>query len=494
MKQTKILLCIFVSFLMLLFGCSKKVEYKTEGPIITVTVSQSDQDDYRNLVKEEITIYADRKVTLTYNTDHPSLKGDHSGAPVLKRTLTEEEFDEVKSLLINKSFFTMDDVPSRPDSHGVRYSVTAYIEDQTKELSAWNPTHKPYREIAKHIINLFNNNDRESWREEAGDYIWKTEAHAIHDVEQYQKNGPFITLSLLEYISTDYYSEKYEKIISLDEKGHINVHAFKDGHKIDDIAPLHHRVPEEKVNHFKDTLLEEYWKLERQIHNQKHLSPDEITVHLADDTVTVSEATSGNPSRYNDIAEELISFLEEDKLYEWEQEVLYYYNHLYKDEIIAYLKNKDDTFLQDVKYIFTAPKVWEPIDLSKLANIALLQKTNQNEIVVGLEINNERIITDSIVNKVGIVAMDEIENVKELKKARDIIEEYDLDKLRPYSISDENFSLDDEVYWGIWLQFEDGTVKDYKNSGLSGDITIPEDFRSLAHKLEYFVQAKVRGE
>ncbi|HLR24177.1 MAG TPA: hypothetical protein VK093_00085, partial [Candidatus Avipropionibacterium sp.] len=195
---------------------------------------------------------------------------------------------------------------------------------------------------------------------------------------------------------------------------------------------------------------------------------------------------------YDDIAEELLSLLEGDELYKWEQDVFYYYNELYEDDITTYLENTDPIFLEDIPYIFVAPKAWKAMDLSKVVNIALLQKNQIEDLAIGLEVKKENIVTDPLVGEVGLIVMDKVENVNNLEDAAEILKAYDLDKLGPYSINDEDFSLDDEEHWGLWIQFDDGTVKEYKNSGQEGEVTVPEDFNSLAKELESFVQRKLK--
>lgn len=103
MRQVKFILpTISILTILLVVGCSKKPEFVSEGPIITANISPAGPDDYRNLISKYVTIFADGKLTLTYNANH---KTNHSKAPILEKTLTEKELGEVKSLLMEKDFF-----------------------------------------------------------------------------------------------------------------------------------------------------------------------------------------------------------------------------------------------------------------------------------------------------------------------------------------------------------------------------------------------------
>ena len=205
MRQVKFILpMISILTILLVVGCSKKPEFVSEGPIITANISPAGPDDYRNLISKYVTIFADGKLTLTYNANH---KTNHSKAPILEKTLTEKELGEIKSLLMEKDFFKMKKDISESSEDGVLYQVTAYTKDRTKEVSGWNPTHENFKEIFRYIFNLFDKEERKNWFEEVSAFVWEKEAHSIHDVEQYQEEGPFFTLSILKDISNEFYSQ-----------------------------------------------------------------------------------------------------------------------------------------------------------------------------------------------------------------------------------------------------------------------------------------------
>lgn len=57
---------------------------------------------------------------------------------------------------------------------------------------------------------------------------------------------------------------------------------------------------------------------------------------------------------------------------------------------------------------------------------------------------------------------------------------------------DDSFSFTDKYSWGLWIQFEDGTVEEHKGSGPpKQDEIIPENFTDFAEELKEFVKTKV---
>src|SRR5699024_5094406 len=164
-----------------------------------------------------------------------------------------------------------------------------------------------------------------------------------------KRKDPFLPFPFSRIFRMNFTPKCYEEKISLDVDGNISVHAFKDDKEIKAISPLHQQISEEAVDHFKETLLENYWKLKDQQSNEDSGSPGKMSLYLVDEFVTVRD-TSHNQPIYDDIAEELLSLLEGDELYKWEQDVFYYYNELYEDDITTYLENTDPIFLEDIPY------------------------------------------------------------------------------------------------------------------------------------------------
>lgn len=471
----------------LLIGCSASYNFATDGPFVTATVSPGGPDDYRNLISERITIYDDGTLILSHD------KETETEAPIFKTQLTKDEIEQLKALIIKERFFQLDDDITTPSEDGTYHSITVFLTDRTREVSGWNPDNEHFHKIRKHIFNLIDKGDRTKWATEMSEYVWETDALSRYEIDQYNEDGPFFTLKLETPISSEYYHDKYYQEITLDLDGHLKVIAKDvddDEREIKEIQPLELIVSNESMTHIQQLITENFWKLNETESSDDGNLMEYMTVYLAEDSKTVV-GYEPDYQRYTWIKKAIFELIDSDLYEEWEQQVIEHFDKVNEDEITQYLEGFNDEFLYDIAYILEAPKARKKNDLSKVIKIVFTEMDQSKEHTIGLDIDRKVIHIEPWITQIGILSTKEKEEVEDLEEVNNILEKHNVQEWKMDYTLEESFSFEDEYSWGLWIQFEDGTVEEHRGSGSSKQEVIPENFTDFAEEIKEFVKTNV---
>lgn len=489
MKQKRLVHVALLIWLVLLIGCSESYDFTsydfaTDGPFVTASISPAGPDDYRNLISTHVTIYDDGTLIISHDED------TETGAPISKAQLTKDEIEHLKELIKEEQFLKLNRDVTMPSDDGSRYSITLFLTDQKKEVAGWNPDHEQFLKIHKHIFSLVNSEDRSKWYKEISEYIWENDALARYDIHQYNEEGPYFELKLETLVPSDGYDNKYYQEIILDIDGHLKLTAKSTGDEervIRGIQPLESTVSKKLNNSIQQLIADNFWKLNEYTSSDDGELMEHMTVHLEDTSKTVDGYEPDHP-RYTVVKEAVLELIDSDTYQEWEQEVIEYYEELNKGKSDQLLTDFDDEILYDISYILAVPKTRKKNDLSKVIKVAFTEIDPSGEQTIGLEIDRKVIHIDPLIMPVGILSLQEQEEVEGLEEVINILEKHNIQEWEEDFTLEDSFSLEDPYSWGLWIQFEDGMVEEHKGSGSVKQDMIPDNFTDFTNELKKFVE------
>src|SRR5699024_4881300 len=110
----KKLILSFVLFLpfFILMSCSPSYDLSTEGPIVMISTSPAGPDDYRHLISEYITVYADGTVVLSHE------ENPEKDAPTFQTKINKDDTRQIEDLIRDEKFQSLDEDVSTPTEDG----------------------------------------------------------------------------------------------------------------------------------------------------------------------------------------------------------------------------------------------------------------------------------------------------------------------------------------------------------------------------------------
>jgi len=156
-------------FLLFIFGCSTDYNYESEGPFITVSSASAGEIEINEHFNVNYSVYENGDLHL-YSTerDDPYIGND---APVFKTKISNEEVEQIKSLLEKYNFHKMKNDLSVDSEDGSFLYVTVYLEDESKKVGGLNPDDEQFLSIIEYVRGLVKSDDRSAWYEEIREYI-----------------------------------------------------------------------------------------------------------------------------------------------------------------------------------------------------------------------------------------------------------------------------------------------------------------------------------
>src|SRR5699024_3427611 len=96
----KKLILSFILFLpvFILISCSPSYDLATEGPIVMISTSPAGPDDYRHLISEYITVYADGTVVLSHE------ENPEKDAPTFQTKINKDDTRQIEDLIRDEKF------------------------------------------------------------------------------------------------------------------------------------------------------------------------------------------------------------------------------------------------------------------------------------------------------------------------------------------------------------------------------------------------------
>lgn len=477
-KQRFLPYIAFFILSILLIGCSTTYDLSSEGPIITVSTSPGGPDDYRNLIGQYVTVYADGTVILA-NDEDPK-----DSAPIFQKNIKKEQIEEIKTLLKKERFLKLNKDVSTPSEDGSRYSITAYFSNTKKEVAGWNPDNESFHKIRKHVNQLIDEKDRAQWLTDISEYIWESDAKSDYNITAFYTDEPFFILKMERTVPTELYNEKYIEEITLNHAGELTV-IVKDQEEriIKDIKPLTITITNDEVAEFQDILTNQFWKLNEYESNPEGQLEESMTVHVVNGSKTV-RGMEPNADRYTFIKDSMFKKIVHEHYEAWQEQVFQHFDDLNKEEINEYMESLDEEILYDIAYIRKAPKSSKRHDLSDAIKIAYIEKNKSEEQIVGIEMDKSAILIEPWLGETGILSTNKKEEVANLEKVIDLLEKHNI---QDWPTNNDSFSFDDPYSWGIWVQFKDGTIEIYRDSGSLKNQITPDGLSTFSKDLEKFI-------
>ncbi|WP_040979445.1 hypothetical protein [Oceanobacillus jeddahense] len=171
MKKMLTSVSILLMILIILTGCNENRDYNTEGPFITVTSRIAGPDEYRNFYPVKYDVYENGDLMLrTEQTDDIKIGED---APVYETSVSEEEVEEIKSLVEDHFWQLPEDISDGDSVDGGFYNVEVHLTDFTTSVGGLNPNEAGFIEIVDYVFNLVDNENRALWEEELREHIYQ---------------------------------------------------------------------------------------------------------------------------------------------------------------------------------------------------------------------------------------------------------------------------------------------------------------------------------
>jgi uncharacterized lipoprotein YehR (DUF1307 family) len=147
--------------------------------------------------------------------------------------------------------------------------------------------------------------------------------------------------------------------------------------------------------------------------------------------------------------------------------------------------------LYDIYYIFEAPKATEEHDLSKTIKVVFSSYVNSIDSDIAIDIKNNEILIEPWMSSLGVDTVEGTEKINDANKVLEILEKYNVQDWKEDYTYEDPATYEDGVGWLLLLQFEDGTVTEYRGSGTDSKEITPENFEAFVTELNSFVDERL---
>src|SRR5699024_10600702 len=125
--------------------------------------------------------------------------------------------------------------------------------------------------------------------------MMETEAKRKYDINEYKTENYLFVLEIETIVPTGYYQDMYIEEITLNNNGSLKVVAKDHDEKvIKDIEPLKITFNDDDIDKLQNILTNQFWKLNENESNLEGKLEEAMTVHLTDESNTVSGEEENN--------------------------------------------------------------------------------------------------------------------------------------------------------------------------------------------------------
>src|SRR5699024_2045044 len=287
----KKLILSFILFLrvFIIISSSPSYDLATEGPSVMISTSLAGPDDYRHLISEYITVYADGTVVLSHE------ENPEKDAPTFQTKINKDDTRQIEDLIRDEKFQSLDEDVSTPSEDGEKQEVIVYFTDEVKKVSGWNPANESFKHIRQQIKSFIQTEDLEQWRTEISEYIWESDAKSKASITDFKTDEPFFILQIDSSVPTEAYDEPLTKEYALTLSGDLNVTIRgKDDKQIDAIEPLQITIDQNDMDALQTAITENFWKLSEHQSHADGSFEEAMTVNLKEISKTVSGKEPSN--------------------------------------------------------------------------------------------------------------------------------------------------------------------------------------------------------
>ena len=163
-----VMILLGVSFMT---GCTAKKNYAEDEPFVIVTSAPAGPDDYRNMFDHNVAVYNDGRLVLyTEQSDDLKIQED---VPTLEKQLTEEQVNELKSVIEKNQFQNLKEDVTTPSEDGTFRYIVVNWTDKSKKVGGLNPDDSRFMEISDATFDLVEKEEYRHWADAVSDYIWE---------------------------------------------------------------------------------------------------------------------------------------------------------------------------------------------------------------------------------------------------------------------------------------------------------------------------------
>lgn len=160
--------------------------------------------------------------------------------------------------------------------------------------------------------------------------------------------------------------------------------------------------------------------------------------------------------------------------------------------------NSKDTYgneeeIYDIYLLFKAPVAEEQKDFSDVIKIVLNENDSSVSKTAAIEIDQGLVHAKPWTSSSGILSEGKYEDVEDLDEFIELLKEYQVDNWEEDYTFEAPETFEDGYGWGLWLQYEDGTVEKHSGSGSFKDEVTPERFAEFSRDLHQLVAEKTEG-
>jgi len=172
--QSSRLFILVVFITIFLSACGSKIDFVSKGPFIKLQLYSASEGTILDHFPRYITVDHEGEVEVfTENVidRHGDVELATEGAPVLKKTISEKEVDQLKQTLEKNKFLSLpEDVTDYRAMDGSGSKITVYLKDDEKKVGGENSDNEEYNEIKK-MIYTYVAEEYDDWYDETRAYL-----------------------------------------------------------------------------------------------------------------------------------------------------------------------------------------------------------------------------------------------------------------------------------------------------------------------------------
>jgi len=168
------LICLI---LMLLIGCTNKIDFAEEKPFVKLELYSASQGTYLDHFPKNITVSNDGSVQL-YTEEVVDRLGDvelkvGEDAPIVKKKISAKKVEEIKDVIEENNFFSIpEDVTDYGVMDGGGSTITVYEKEQERKVGGENSRNEQYNAIEKIIFEQVRE-EYYDWEKETREYLFE---------------------------------------------------------------------------------------------------------------------------------------------------------------------------------------------------------------------------------------------------------------------------------------------------------------------------------
>jgi len=168
-KSSLVFFLVIISVIAI--GCTKKINFTTDGPFIILKSVSGGENYYVEFYPKYIAVYGDGTARIYTEGGGEIIVGED--APVREVQLTDDEIEEIKETIEENQFLKLDtDISDQRVLDGSSHYITVYTENESKEVGGYSPDDDNFDAIYSKVKGLVRDEYNE-WLDDIDTYIYE---------------------------------------------------------------------------------------------------------------------------------------------------------------------------------------------------------------------------------------------------------------------------------------------------------------------------------